>query len=173
MSYPIIKERKDDKLERDLQELFTLIESFHPVKVKDADERLQKIKKDADEKFRGTVNASGKEWFKQQFIFLISRISGMNINDPEVRAKIKAIVEPFESFGEEVKIYDDGWIFDDFEDWSEFWRAFKNAQNGDDEEFFSIIQEFCEGIKEVIDESGIDSNKLPSQGPINPPDGHY
>ena len=52
LSYPTLLEAKDPELERDLQTLRSLVNSFHPLKIINPDEKREELQKKSDENFK-------------------------------------------------------------------------------------------------------------------------
>ncbi|HKA52083.1 MAG TPA: hypothetical protein VKJ47_00330 [Candidatus Binatia bacterium] len=132
----------DPEVERDLQTLQTLVTSFRPLRIVNAEEKRREIAALADEKFKELLAKGGERMFCFELGLLLLRLQGVNLDDPVARLQVMKSLKPFEVFAREINLHD-GKI-------DEFWEALHQAEAGDAIDFKANLTEL---IKVAISET--------------------
>lgn len=140
LSYPSLPEANDPELERDLQTLRSLVNSFRPLKIINPDEKREELQKKADENFKEFMAEKGEHLFYAEFEILLLRLSGLDIDDPEQRLNAIKMIKPFETLAKEINLQD--------EDFDKLWNSLLEAEKGNAINFKSQLKEIFELMKQ-------------------------
>ena len=138
MRYPTLPVADDPELKRDLQTLQSLVSSFRPLKIINPDEKRMEIKNMADQKFKELMMEKGKKMFDIEFGFMLLRLKGWDMNDPEKRLKVMKMLKPFEAFAKEINLQD--------EKFNALWDSLHLAEGGDASSFKAKINQIISTI---------------------------
>jgi len=132
----------DPNVERDLQTLKTLATSFRPLRIINVEEKRREIAALADKKFKELMAEKGELAFGTEFVFLLLRLQGVNLDDPETRLHAMKLLKPFEVFARAINLQD--------EEFEALWKALHQAEAGNATDFKANLTEL---IKDAISET--------------------
>ena len=150
LNYPSIPEADNPELERDLQILQSLVNSFRPLRIIDPDNKRKELQKKADESFRNLMIENGEDFFNFEFGVLLHRLKILDMDNLEQRYKAINMLKPFEIFARKIKLKD--------EDLNSLWNSLHEAEKGNASDFISFFKE----LLEEIEEGNQDRNAIPT-----------
>jgi hypothetical protein len=150
------------ELERDLQTLQTLVASFRPVKIVNAEGIRREIAARADENFNKLLTMRGKEMFKTELSILALRLQGTNLDDSEARLRTIKLLKPFELFAREIDFHD--------EEFDALWEALHRAEVGDATDFKAELTKLIQAAVSEEKEEQAEGATLPPPANAEPED---
>jgi hypothetical protein len=140
MTYPSSLPESNDRVLYDLDILKSLVSSFKPLRTSDPKgKRLENCAK-ADSQFHEVIKNNGSKMFQFEFMYLLLRFSGTNLDDNEECLKAMRLFKPFRIFAQEIGLSDPNL--------SEFWEALQEAEGGNFLKFKAILTTLIQAAKE-------------------------
>ncbi len=103
MRYPTYDSKDGKKMDEDLEILKSLVNSFEPQKIIDAEAKLAASRKKNDLRYEEFLISQGEEIFLIEFRLVMARLMSADLDDPDQRIKAVRSLKPFKSFAKEVK----------------------------------------------------------------------
>ena len=110
----------DEQRTDELQEIQSLINSFRPVKTINPEKVLQEYKQKTDKLFTESIQASGEQFFYNEFVILFYRLSAVDLDNPKSRLAVMESLKPFRMLAEQINLKD--------EEIKELWLLYKRLR---------------------------------------------
>lgn len=151
LRYPSLPDARNEKIEKDLEVMRSLIRSFRPVKVLNPEKQLQQYRQMAEQEFDTFIHKNSQNMFTNEFSVLLLRVSGLDLNHPEHLARAVKMLEPFKSLAEQIQLED--------EELDPLWAALDQAHQGNYIPFKAELAKWIEYAQKSEPEADEDSDQ--------------
>lgn len=148
MNYAFMPEANDPDLARLVDTMKSLVDSFEPKEILNANEKQEEIDQLADRNFETILEEKGEEIFYAEFMMLLRRLKGEDMDDLDSRVRVMKVLEPFEVLAREVSLEDEEMV----EELDELWRALRHAREGDASDLKAVVSELITVVTENANE---------------------
>lgn len=135
----------DPQVQRDLEIIRSLVNSFKPLEAINPDRKRRELQTLAAQNFESMLQKTGEQMFYAEFGLLILRLISTNLDDPYERLRAAKLLKPFEIFAQQINYHDD--------DLDKLWDALHEAEKGNSQELRNLLIELIEDFKERGKES--------------------
>jgi hypothetical protein len=143
--YAFTPEARDPELDREVQTLRSLVDSFKPMQTLNEKEKQEDINRLADQYYEQFLAEHGEQIFYSELFVLLSRFKDKDMDDPKERLRAMELLRPFEAFAQQVGLED--------EELNELWESLRRAEEGDASDFKAQISEWISSTEEQPDEA--------------------